>query len=133
MPLHGTINAVSVTWNGTIITSPVLIYQDELFSDTTLSLTNSALVCISRDQTGVFWHLPGRDLVDISSFSNFSLSDPDDFRQFRLPAGNLSALYSTRAGIARTDAAANGLWSCRQNGMASGAVPVGIYAGGGGN
>ena len=45
--------------------------------------------------------------------------------------GHLSC-FSNRPDEALTDAAANGLWTCRLNGGGSTAVPVGIYARGGG-
>ena len=123
-----------MTWNGTTITSPVLIYQDEILVDPTgvISTISSlpVLVCTSQDQTGVNWHLPGGDLVNIGLPFSFSLSG--DFNQFRSTAGTVSGLSRNRTDVVCTDAATNGLWTCRLNGEASGAVSVGIYARGGG-
>ena len=118
---------MTVTWNGTLITGPVLIYQDEILVNPFASLSISSslpnsLVCMSG-QMRVFWHLPNSDLVNIT----ISLIPSGDFKQYRSAAGNVSGLSSNRAGIIRTDAGTNGLWTCRLNGEARGAVPVGIY------
>ena len=111
-----------MTRNGFTITGPVLIYQDELIQ----------LVCRSEEAqfmsgSSVGWHLPDSKQVNRSSTPSLG-----DFEQRRSISGNSSALSSTRAGIVRTDAATNGLWTCRLNGLVRGAVPVGIYARGGG-
>ena len=114
--------AVTVTRNGFTITGPVLIYQDELIR----------LVCSSEEAqfmsgSSVAWYLPDSKQVNASSTPSSG-----DFEQHRSISGNNSVLSSTRAGIARIDAATNGLWTCRLNGLVRGAVPVGIYARGGG-
>ena len=49
-----------MTWNGTSITGPVLIYQDELVVDDRTSPTatptrNGTLICTSQDQHRVGW------------------------------------------------------------------------------
>ncbi len=54
-------SAVSVTWNGTTITGPVLIYKDELPIDpnaNTIGNSNGAgvLICRSEDSASTTWH-----------------------------------------------------------------------------
>ena len=120
---------VTVTWNGTSITGPVLIYQDELVVDNRASPTatptrDGTLICTSRDQHSVNWHVPDR----VSSAT-------DDFRQIRTESGvtpSVSRLSALREDVSRDDDVTNGLWTCRLNEEFSTSIPVGIYGRGGG-
>ena len=123
---------VTVTWNGTTITSPVLIFQDELVrDDRTNVLANSmdgTVICRSENQAQVGWHFASGVLVSVTSTTNH-------FRQRRTASNatpSVSRLTTNRPNETNTSAAANGLWTCRLNGGFSTAVPVGIYARGGG-
>ena len=66
----------AVTWNGTSITDPVLIYQDKLVVDDHASTpTRGTLICTSQDQHRVGWHnARGSSLLEDGT---------DDFRQIR--------------------------------------------------
>ena len=123
---------MTVTWNGTTITGPVLIFQDELVRDdrTDVSATpmDGTVICRSENQAQVGWQFANGHIVSTTSTSNH-------FRQRRTGSSttpSVSRLTTNRPDEALTDAAANGLWTCRLNGAGSTAVPVGIYARGGG-
>ena len=123
-----------MTWNGTNITGPVLIYQDELVVDDRASPTatptrNGTLTCTSQDQHRVGWHNAGGSslLEGVTAV----------LRQIRTGSGvtpSVSRLSVTIEGISDDDDSNNGLWTCRLNGE-SGVptpIPVGIYSRGGG-
>ena len=112
---------VSVTWKGSVINGPKLIYQDEM--------NDNPLECVSSNQSRVGWHYAGGQLVSTTSLTNH-------YRQERTPTGKIPSkakLIANRPNDALTSTAGNGLWSCRLNAGFGGAVPVGIYARGGGN
>ena len=122
--------AVTVTWNGTTITDPVLIYQDEIVRDDRTDVLatplDGTLICRSEIQTRVGWHFANG--VALSTSQTFL------FRQRRTGAGvtpSVSRLSTNRPTQVDTRALANGLWTCQLNGDVSGAVPLGIYARGG--
>ena len=114
-----------MTWNGTNITGPVLIYQDELVVDDHATPTrNGTLTCTSQDQHRVGWHLPGGTAIHEDATG--------DFRQIRTGSGvtpSVSRLSADREDVSRDDATTNGLWTCRLNGNATvpTSIPVGIY------
>ena len=127
-----------MTWNGTTITGPVLIFQDELVRDdrTNVQATpmNGTLICRSENQAQVGWHF-----APLSSLNSGQLLSPIStlfhFRQRRTTSSatpSVSRLTTNRPDEALTSAAANGLWTCRLNSNRITAVPVGIYARGGG-
>ena len=128
----GLFYTVTVTWNGTTITGPVLIFQDELVrDDRTIVLAtpmDGTLRCRCDNQAQVGWHFASGALVPTASTTNH-------FRQRRTSSSatpSVSRLTTNRPDEALTSAAANGLWTCRLNGGIGTAVPVGIYARGGG-
>ena len=123
---------VTVTWDGTTIIGPVLIFQDELVRDdrTNVLVTpmDGTVVCRSENQAQVGWHLANGGFVSTTSTTNH-------FRQRRTSTSatpSVSRLTTNRPGEALTSAAANGLWTCRLNGNFFTAITVGIYARGGG-
>ena len=123
---------MTVTWNGTTITGPVLIFQDELVRDDRTNVLatprDGTLICRSENQAQVGWHFANTQLVSPISTNNH-------FRQRRPSSSatpSVSRLTTNIPDEALTSAAANGLWSCRLNGNLITAVPVGIYARGGG-
>ena len=123
---------VTVTWNGTTIIGPVLIFQDELVRDDRTNVLatpmDGTVVCRSENQAQVGWQYADGALVSTTSTTNH-------FRQKRTSSSatpSVSRLTTNRPGEALTSAAANGLWTCRLNGNIITAVPVGIYARGGG-
>ena len=119
-----------MTWNGTSITRPMLIYQDEIIVDPTGVLTIStispnSLLCMSEGQATVGWHLPNGSPIVIRSV-NITYTDSGVFKQLQSMERDVSGLSRNRD-IISTDAATNGLWTCRLNREANGAFPVGIY------
>jgi len=118
-----------VTWNGTTITDPVLIFHDEVLADAssdTLGDPNrdGALVCST---TTPKWHITTSNPV-VESGSYFVE---------QIISGTMSRLAFVNEdgrqvdGSIRTDAATNGLWQCRSNYNAATEVVVGLYARGG--
>ena len=122
---------MTVTWNGTTITGPVLIFQDELVRDDRTNVLDTPMdgtvICRSENQAQVGWHYANGVFVQAST--------TDHFRHRRTSSSttpSVSRLTTNRPDEANTSAVANGLWSCRLNGGFDTAVPVGIYARGGG-
>ena len=122
---------VTVAWNGTTITGPVLIFQDELVRDDRTNVLatpmDGTVISRSENQALVGWHST-TTLVSTARTTNH-------FRQRRTSSSatpSVSRLTTNRPDKALTSAVANGLWSCRLNGLGITAVPVGIYARGGG-
>ena len=126
---------MTVTWNGTTITGPVLIFQDELVRDDRTNVLDTPLdgtvICRSENQAQVGWHLAPSGgngaLVQTSTETHFG-----QMRTSSSATPSVSRLTTNRPNEALTSAAANGLWTCQLNGGFSTAVPVGIYARGGG-
>ena len=111
---------VSVTWQGSVINGPKLIYQDEI--------NDNPLFCASSDQAQVGWHFPGGHFVSTTSMTSH-------YRQERRSTGQIPSkakLIANGPNDPVTSTAGNGLWSCRLNAGFGGAVPVGIFARGGG-
>ena len=106
---------VSVTWKGSVINGPKLIYQDEM--------NDNSLFCVSSIQAQVGWHYAGGQLVSTTSTTSH-------YRQERTSTGKIPSkakLIVNRPNDPLTSTAGNGLWSCRLNAGFPGAVPVGIY------
>ena len=111
---------VSVTWKGSVINGPKLIYHDEM--------NDNPLFCVSSIQAQVGWHYASGLLVSTASMTNHYRQERTSTRKVPSKA----KLIANGQNGALTSTAGNGLWSCRLNGGFPGAVPVGIYAGGGG-
>ena len=123
---------MTVTWNGTTITGPVLIFQDELVRDDRSNVLatprDGTVICRSENQAQVGWVFANSVLIS-------TLSTTNHFRQRRTSSSatpSVSRLTTNRPDEANTSAVANGLWTCRLNNNRLTAVPVGIYARGGG-
>ena len=111
--------AVSVTWNGSTITGPVLIYLDEILVDshTTTDIGDpnrpGALICRSEDRATVSWHFTDGILVTVAPTPSSTT-----FKQVKSGTGvipGVSRLSLNRENIDRTDNRTNGLWHCRLN------------------
>ena len=109
-----------VIWNGTVITGPVFIYQDEILVDTEEPLTigdhnrNGSLVCSWSNI--VHWGTPsGRVPAGY-------IKEDREIKQIH--TGNVSRLSANREGIALLTPLYNGLWTCRGFNPP---IPVGIY------
>ncbi len=104
-----------MTWNGTIITGPVLIYRDELLINpnaTTIGDPNGAgvLICKSEDSASISWHY----------IDGFRVRGPQFIDTFQVittqGTPSLSQLLLNNAGTNELDSAnLNGLWHCRLN------------------
>ena len=101
---------MSVTWNGTVITAPILIYHDEILedNDTVPTVENSNgpgdLVCRSENHEEARWHRPSGVVAPTNG----------DYRRVQSPAGSLPSLsqLSTIEDLTSTDPQYNGLWVC---------------------
>ena len=73
---------MTVTWNGTTITGPVLIFQDELVRDDRINVLatprDGTLICRSENQAQVGWVFANGGLVSIDTTST-----TNNFRQRR--------------------------------------------------
>ena len=108
-----------MTWQGDSITGPVLIFHDEL--PKSFGNPDQQLSCMA---TNASWHLPNGTAVE-----EFGANTP--FRQLthRLRTSAI-LLGNTVLELPTNRTTYNGLWTCRSNGEATGAIPVGIYEGG---
>ena len=124
---------MTVTWNGTTLTGPiaVLIFQDELVRDdrTNVGATpmDGTVICRSENQAQVGWHFANGMFISINMTNHFTQR-----RTSSSATPSVSRLTTNRPDEALTSAVANGLWTCRLSSSISTAVPVGIYARGGG-
>ena len=114
---------MSVIWNGTVITGPILIYHDEITDDLTTEPTveNSNgpgdLVCRSENHIGARWREP----------SGFSVSKSGNYRQLQANSSaagvaSLSRLSTPIDGKKPTNSNidVNGLWICQ---VVNGSIP----------
>ena len=101
---------MSVIWNGTTITGPILIYHDEItddeFPEPTVGNSNDPgdLVCRSENHEEARWRR-----------SNGSVArENGEYRRVQSPAGSLPSLsqLSTKEDLTSTDPQYNGLWVC---------------------
>ena len=109
-----TVFAVSLIFNGTSITGPILIYHDEIGSNSTIPTDENSngpgdLVCRSASIGRTFWRDPTGITVPTST--------SEDFYNVRTPNADpqthpyLSQL-STMDYLDSTDSTINGLWIC---------------------
>ena len=124
---------VIVTWNGTTITGPELIYQDELVSDNrdnvqTDDPLDGTLICRHETQAQVGWYF--------ANGGTLSTNTEFHFRQRRTgttATPSVSRLTTNQEDQPLDSIIANGLWTCRLDGDFNVAIPVGIFIRGGGN
>ena len=110
-------------WNGNIITSPVLIFHDEILFDAMASTDHNrqGLVC-KIGNGGQGWYFPTGQRVQ----------DASDIRQIELTMTEY--LLLSRLQMTPNTESRNGLWTCRQTRTATGVeIPVGLYHRGQGN
>lgn len=131
-----------MTWNGTAITGPVLIYLDEILVDshntTDIDDPNrsGALICRSDDRARVSWQFTDGTFVTTAPTTSRTT-----FIQIRTGEGvipSVSRLSLNRESITRNDGEVNGELHCGLNADHSQSaaiyreVQVGIYSRGGG-
>ena len=122
---------VTVTWNGTRITGPVLIYHDEITVDPgpTYSFGDTAapgaLVCTSETAARASWRR-----ADHRFFGDVNIAiSTTVLNQIRTPASatpNRGRLSQPSENVNPSDANQNGLWCCRVSGD-SAFVFAGVY------
>ena len=105
---------MSLTFNGTTITGPILIYHDEIVSDTAIPTDENSngpgdLVCRSANIGRTFWRIPAGDSIPGTTSS--------DFYNVRTPLSNpqmhpFLARLSTIDYLDSTNPTINGLWIC---------------------
>ena len=118
---------VSLTWNGSSVTRPVMIFQDEiLILNDTLSeaindlsgATAGVLLCSSQSPSGVSWYFANNDVVPDAPASVF--------QQIRSVGNSSLALLSRGMDESDFSSRSSGLWICRLNGSTI-EKPVAIY------
>ena len=101
-------------FNGTTITGPILIYHDEIGSDTTIPTDENSngpgdLVCRTASVGRTFWRNP--------TGANVPTSTSEDFYNVRTPSSDpqthpFLAQLSTIDYLDLTDSTISGLWIC---------------------
>jgi hypothetical protein len=125
---------VTVIWNGTVVTGPVLIYQDEIavYLNVIPPLSSldgpgsHTLFCRSATSAQVGWHLVGGAIISIVGSPTFHQRRTDPGV---IPSESVLVRYASRS---ESSASHNGLWTCQLNRNFSGSFPVGVYQRGGG-
>ena len=125
--------AASATFNGTAITGPILIYHDEIVSDTTIPTDENShdpgdLVCRTASIGRTFWRRPIGGVASNNINDSFyqvrtPLTDPDTYP--------FLAQLSTIDFLDSTDPEFNGLWFCAFGGagVEQDAIDSFIYVG----
>jgi hypothetical protein len=125
---------VTVIWNGTVVTGPVLIYQDELVVyDGAIPPPSSldgpgshTLFCRSTTSAGVAWHLANGTIINPTSSTAFHQRTTGPGV---IPSESALVHY---VNITVSSDSHNGLWTCQLNGTFTGSFPVGVYQRGNG-
>ena len=105
---------MSVFFNGTTIAGPILIYHDEIGSDTTIPTDGNSngpgdLVCRSESIGRTFWRNPtGSSVLTSTSSAFYSVRTPQSDPQ----TYPFLAQLSTIDFLDSTDPTINGLWIC---------------------
>ena len=113
---------VTVTWNGTRITGPVLIYHDEITIDPgpTYSLGDiaapGALVCTSETTTRASWRRVDHLFFDDVNRGVISTTVLNQIRTAADATPNRGRLSRDNENVNPSDANQNGLWCCRVSG-----------------
>ena len=114
---------VFVTWNGTTVDGPELIYHDELLLTTNDTITDvdgpGRLVCRSALSSTLTWHLTDSRPVLVEGMGMF--------RQTRQTGSPSLSRLSTTLSALRTEPLTNGLWFCDSD-VESTRVYVGLFA-----
>lgn len=124
---------MAVTWNGTVITGPVLIYHDEILVDAPNAVigetTEGALICMSLlNGATARWHFPNSTTVTLALFGT-----ADIHQIVETGSRDRARLSHPQQNLMLTDVDHNGLWTCRAGGNdGPETIPVGLYHRGGG-
>ena len=123
---------VTVTWNGTRITGPVLIYHDEIIVDPgpTYSFGNSAapgaLVCASENATRASWRRADHLFIGDVTIRLISTTNSNQIRTAADATPNRGRLSRDNENVNPSAPVQNGLWCCRVSGN-SAFVFAGVY------
>ncbi len=119
-----------MTWNGTTVDGPVLIYHDELIlindTDVLTIITDpdgpGNLVCRSTQSITPSWRLTDASAV-------LSTGEGNTFRQIvEIETPFILSLLTRRVSQIRTDPLTNGLWFCDSGVMDTSRIHVGIFS-----
>ena len=129
---------MSVTWNGSTISGPVLIYVDEIPVDNYRTAEISErdirpgdLVCRSQGRARVSWYFTDGVVVSATPLSESKGYIQTRTRENEVPS--LSRLSLGRESVFNTEPRQNGLWHCRLNdNEMTNEINVGIFSRGGG-
>ena len=121
---------VFVTWNGTRITGPVLIYHDEIIVDPgpTYSFGDiaapGALVCTSETGERASWRRADHAFFSDVDRGAISTTVLNQIRTAATATPNRGRLSQPSENVNPSDANQNGLWCCRVS-----ANPAFVFAG----
>lgn len=112
-----------MTWNGTTITGPVLIFHDEILirTDGLVDDVNEpgSLICRSENESDISWTFTFRSFRTLIQATVLG-GGPDSIPR-------ILQLRRNREDLELTNPDFNGLWKCRRRGEDVGAIPVGVY------
>ena len=124
--------AVTVTWSGTGITGPVLIYHDEIIVDPgpTYSFGDisapGALVCTSENSRRASWRSSDHAFFgDVNGA--VSTTNLNQIRTPRTATPNRGRLSRDNENVNPSAPNQNGLWCCRVSGDDSALAFTGVY------
>ena len=123
---------VNVTWNGTKITGPVLIYHDEIIVDPgpTYSIGDiaapGALVCTSETTARASWRRADHAFISDVDRGAISTTVLNQIRTAADATPNRGRLSRDNENVNPSDASQNGLWCCRVS-INSTFVFAGVY------
>ena len=124
---------VTVTWNGTRITGPVLIYHDEIIVDPgpTYSIGNiaapGALVCTSETAARASWRRSDHEFFGDVDGGVISTTVLNQIRTAATATPNRGRLSRHNENVNPSDPNQNGLWCCRVLGHDPAFVFAGVY------
>ena len=118
---------MTASWNGTAITGPVFIYQDEIIRDDRPDVLatpmNGTVICRSQKKPTAGWYYASG--IQVSTASTTPL-----LKMIRKhnAVPSVARLTTNSPDEANTHSRANGLWRCRATTDRTQIIPVGIYA-----
>ena len=124
---------VFVTWNGTRITGPVLIYHDEIIVDPgpTYSFGDiaapGALVCTSETTARASWRRSDHAFIGDVDSGAISTTDLNQIRTAATATPNRGRLSQPSENVNPSAANQNGLWCCRVGPNPTAFVFAGVY------
>jgi hypothetical protein len=125
-------HAVSVTWEGTRVTGPILIYHDEIKVDPGPAYeigddinTDGALVCTSETGPRVSWRKSNLMFVNDVYPLGANITQLNQIRTPFSSVPNVARLSRDNEAVTPSAADQNGLWTCWVKNTS--AANIGIY------